>query len=356
MAEDDQPEDEAAGWEAISAALALLYPDQEPKHVAPIIRSILGGPDPLDGISAFRRIEPLPHWHFIGYGLTELYGKDWDDPERSGFGFELTFRLACDPADEDPPIWAFSLLQNVARYVFQSGNVLKDGDWMNANGPIAADTETALRSLAFVFDPELPPIETPHGRVEFVQLVGLTLDEEAAAKRWQTRRLLDALLAHMPLWITDISRDSLLDRPDVEAQVRTGSARDGASTGALFTEVLHWSAQKSFLRPATFVVALGAAQVEELLLLLSLRLPFGRELQMFGPDSVVVFAPGETDALAEQDGALRVQLSPNSVEAVRGALRPVAGRYVVPGLKGVAWDVRQTQIRDSSGTVVQTIG
>lgn len=356
MATDDRPEDSAPGWDAIDAALAPLYPDREPRHVAPIIRYTLGGPDPLDGISAWKRLEPLPHWHFVSYGLTELYGKDWDDPERSGFGFELTFRLACDAADEDQPMWAFSLMQNIARYVFQSGNVLKDGDWMNANGPIALDRETALRSLAFVSDPELPPIETPHGQVEFIQLVGLTLDEEAAAKRWQTPRLLDALLAHMPLWITDISRASLLDRPDVEEQVRTGTARDGSSTGALFTEVLHWSAQKSFLRPATIVVAIGAGQIEEFLLLLSLRLPFGREMRMFGPDATVVFAPGETDALAEQDGALRVQLSPASVDAIGRALRPVAGRYEVPGLKGIAWDVRQTQIRDASGALVQTIG
>ncbi|HEX8654306.1 MAG TPA: suppressor of fused domain protein [Allosphingosinicella sp.] len=356
MTQDDPPEDAAPGWDAIDAALASLYPDQKPRHVAPFIRRILGGPDPLDGISAWKRDEPTPHWHFVSYGLTELYTKDWDDPERSGFGFELTFRLARDAAEDEPPMWPFSLLQNIARYVFESGNVIDDGHWMNANGPIARDNETSLRSLAFVTDPELGSIGTPHGRVAFIQIVGLTLDEEAAAKRWQTPRLLDTLLPHMPLWVTDLSRGSLIDRPDVKRQIEEGAAREGSSTGALFTEKLGWSAQKPFFRSAIIVVELGAGQVEELLLLLALRLPFGRELRLFGPETSIAFVPGAADSVAEEDGGLRVQLAPASVESIRAVLRPARGRYQVPGLEGLAWDVRPTLIRDASGAVVETIG
>ena len=356
MTIDDLPDDEATGWEAIDAAFARLYPGQQPKHVGTLVRWSLGGPDPLDGLSARKRLEPRPHWHFVSYGLTELYRKEWDDPERSGFGFELTFRLACAPSDEDPPMWAFSLMQNLARYVFQSGNLLRDGDWMSANGPIARDTETLLRSLTFVADPEVPPIDTPNGRVAFIQMVGLTLDEETAAKTWQTRKLLEAMQPYMPLWVTDLARGSLLDQPDVERAVREGMARDGSSTGALFTETLRWSVRKSFLKAALHVVELGAGQIEELLLHLALRLPFGRELRMIGPDARIVFAPDEADALVEQEGALRVQLSSASLEALRSTLRPVAGHYQIPGLKGVAWEVRQTLIRDANGNLVETIG
>src|SRR5262245_16129374 len=112
----------APGWDAIEAAFRPIYGDQEPKHYGTIIRASLGGPDPLDGISAYKRDDGSPHWHFVSLGLTELYSKETDDPKVSGYGFELTFRLACRPDDKDPPIWALNLLQNLARHVFQSGN------------------------------------------------------------------------------------------------------------------------------------------------------------------------------------------------------------------------------------------
>jgi hypothetical protein len=356
MAPDDTIDDSSPGWDAISAAVAPLYPDQEPKHVGTLIKWMLGGPDPLDGISAWKRLLPVPHWHFVSYGLTELYGKDCEDPAVSGFGFELTFRLACDPAEENPPIWAFSLMQNLARYVFESGNTLNHGEWMNANGPIAQGTETLLHSLAFVSDPELPAIDTPHGRVAFIQIVGLTLDEEAAAKRWEPPKLLDAVLPYMPLWTTDLSRGSLMDRAEVREQAEAGIARDGSSTGMLFMPALAWSAQRRLLRPAIITVRLGAAHVAELLLLLSLRLPFGRELRLAGSQAAITFAPGETDALSEQDGALRILLSPASLEAMQATLLPKAGTYRVPNLGGIEWEVEQTHIRDAAGRKVRTVG
>lgn len=32
-------------------------------------------------------------WHFVGYGLSDLYGRQGDDPDYSGFGVEYTLRL-----------------------------------------------------------------------------------------------------------------------------------------------------------------------------------------------------------------------------------------------------------------------
>ncbi|KAG1244126.1 hypothetical protein G6F66_015670 [Rhizopus arrhizus] len=49
-----------------------------------------------------------------------------------------------------------NLLQNLARYVFGSGNVFEDGHHLNANGPIALETGTRLCHLAFIADPQLP--------------------------------------------------------------------------------------------------------------------------------------------------------------------------------------------------------
>ncbi|WP_202049574.1 suppressor of fused domain protein [Sphingomonas sp. So64.6b] len=278
--QDTLQDDSAPGWDAITAAFAPLYPDQEPRHYGTLVRWMMGGQDPLDGISAWKRLDPVPHWHFVGYGLSELYDKASDDPAFSGYGLELTFRLACDPAETEPPAWALNLLQNLARYVYQSGNVFEDGHWMNLNGPIALGTDTLIGSLAFVFDPEVPPIETPHGRVAFIQVVGLTVDEEAAGKRWNARKMLDIFLPHMPLWITDVSRASLLDQPEIRAALDAGSARDGSSTGMLFNDALGWTRQSRLLRADLTTITIGAGHVENIVALLRLRLPFGNPLRL----------------------------------------------------------------------------
>lgn len=353
---DQQSEDAPTiGWDAINAALEPLYAEQEPRHVAPVIPAILGGQDPLDGISAWKRLHPIPHWHFVSYGLSELYDKESDIADVSGFGFELTFRLACEPDQADPPAWAFSLMQNLARYVVHSGNVLRDGEWMNANGPIALETDTLLRSLAFIHDPELPPIDTPHGRVEFIQIVGMTLDEEAALKRWQTRKLLETLLPHMPLWTTDLSRPSLLDAPGVRETVVAGTAQDGSSTGLLFTPVLAWKPEKRILGPATIVISMGASQVEDFASLLALRLPHGNPVHLASNEANVLFAPGDGDGLSEVEGALRVELTSATTLAFARTLQPIAGSYAVPGF-GLRFDVQRSLIRDASGNIIRTVG
>jgi suppressor of fused len=356
MTEDEPRDDLAPGWEAIDGALAPLYPGQEPRHVGPLIKWMMGGPDPLDGISAWKRADPVPHWHFVSYGLSELYRKESENAAISGWGFELTFRLTCDAAGEAPPAWAFSLMQNLARYVFQSGNVLGDGEWMDTNGPIALETDTRLQALAFINDPELPSIETPNGGVTFVQIVGLTLDEMEAGKQWRTRGLLDALSPYMPLWTTDLSRASLLDRPGVRAAVEAGKARDGSSMGMVFVPAIGWSAGSAPLESPAIVIRLGAGHVEELLQSLALRLPFGRDLLLVGSDQAIGFAPGEPVSVSEQGSELRVALTPAALDAVRATLRPEIGDYRVPAIPGIVWEVEQTIIRDAAGNLVRTIG
>ncbi|CAM3991576.1 suppressor of fused domain protein [Nocardia ninae] len=210
---------EAPGWNAIDGALRPLYGDIEPFHWATDHRWSLGGPDPLDGISAYSRTEPVPHWHYVSYGMTELYEKEWDNPEKSGWGFEFTFRLVRKPADTEPPVWPANFLQNLARYVFQSGKWFEPGHTIKANGPIAADRpNSGIRAVGFTVDPELGTIETPHGSMRFLQLVGLTMPEYRAAQGGKALELLAELAPRLPLYVTDIDRDPLVAEPKPQAQ------------------------------------------------------------------------------------------------------------------------------------------
>ncbi len=341
------------GWDAINAGLAALYPGQEPKHFGTALPYTLGGNDPLDGISVYWAESPRPHWHYVTYGFSELYDKQSDDAADSGYGFELTFRLAVAPgqgADDAPPVWPMNLLQNLARYVFSSGNVFEAGHHLDANGPIALDTDTVLRHLALVEDPQLPPRDTPNGRVRFLQIVGLADDEMAAVRRWSTQGVLDALLPAMPLWITDLQRGSLLADPALAAQVEAGSARDGSTTGLLFLETLDWEAQGDSVE-----LVLGAGQVPGVLELLPLRLDHGHALTLLNAQRSWRFELGEVDQLEIEAETARCVLSPATLRALLDHLHAQRGVYPLPGGR-LQIRVEPTQLRDAQDNVVRTVG
>ena len=145
-----------------------LIPRSGGVYYGTLIPYTLGGGDPLDGVEIWKSERGVPHWHYITYGFTELYEKESGDPDESGYGFELTFRLKRG-LEEAPPVWPVSLLQNLARYVFSSGNTFGLGHHINCNGPIALETDTQLTALGFCMDPELGELDTPNGHFTFLQ-------------------------------------------------------------------------------------------------------------------------------------------------------------------------------------------
>lgn len=349
-------EDDAPGWSAIDASLASLYSDQAPQHMGTALNYRLGGSDPLDGISAYYRAHPVPHWHYVTYGFSELYDKEQDDAEVSGYGFELTFRLRAQAGATEAPRWVFSLLQNLARYVFKTGNVFRPGETMPANGPIALDTDTRIWSMAMTSDPELPALETANGRLEFIQVVGLTLEEENAAKQWSPQLVLDALLPRMPLWITDLDRGSLLDDPALAAQVKAGIERDGSGTGFLYTDLLGVELRRRLLRTPRIEITLGARQVDELRALLPLRIPFGRPFLLAGRDWLLQFEPGDTSGVTVHDDRVVITMTPECAQDFAHTMRAQAGDYELAQLPTVSWVVQATSIRDADGNIVSTVG
>lgn len=202
-------EDDAVGWLEIDKQFDRLYPNQEPKHFAPAINYMLGGEHPLDGVSIYESKKQTDHFHFVTYGFSELYyNEEKLESEFSKWGFELTFRLKPFAGDSENPAWAVALLQNIAKYVFNSGNWFEEFHYMPANGPIRLDTETEITGLLFVTDPEVEKIETPHGEVTFLQIVGITTAEFDDIKegRRTVEEIVNELKENNPLLITDLTR------------------------------------------------------------------------------------------------------------------------------------------------------
>jgi Suppressor of fused protein (SUFU) len=202
--------EDVPGWNAIDARLAEFYPGVEPEHFGTIIKYMLGGPDPLDGISRYNsKSGGIPHQHIVSYGFSELYyNEEAAGQDFSKYGFELTFRLKPFAADIKENIWPGNLMQNLARYVFESGNWFDDYHWMPANGPIRSDTDTLITGLIFIIDPELGIIDTPHGNIQFLQIVGVTDDEIIAIKDKSitAQEVIKRLRKDNPFLITDLER------------------------------------------------------------------------------------------------------------------------------------------------------
>ena len=350
----------APGWDAIGAAFEAIYRGQEPLHWGTVISWGLGGKEPLDGISAYVRGGDNPHWHFVTYGLSELYAKESTDPAVSGYGIEFTFRLRSKPGEKTPPNWALNFLQNVARYVFQTGNAFRAGDYMDLNSPIALDEDTAICAIMLVQAPEVPPIDTPNGRVEFLQIAGITLDELKAIKAWHTREFAALAAKHMPLLVTDLRRASLMNDPEFAASVAQGIARDGSSTGLLFADRVAWQAGDGpGNRPLH--ITLGATAAGEAAAVLPGRVPFGRELTLLSSSHAVAFAPGKSCSWTYSEGGsaskVRVTLTPEAANALTQSLQlQQRGLYRIAGFPALTVEVEPSQIKDAQGNVVRVIG
>ncbi|MVT12372.1 suppressor of fused domain protein [Chitinophaga tropicalis] len=203
--------DDAVGWLAIDKQLETIYGKQEPRHYAPPLHFIVGGEDPIDGISIYDSNKQEFHRHMVSYGMSELYyNEEKVGDEFSKWGFEFTFRLKPFEGDEGDPLWASQVMNNLARYVFNSKRWFEPYHFIPANGPIRLETATDITGVAFVPDPELGVINTPHGEVTFLQMVGLTSREVerllANPKTTEVEKLIDEMRKTNPLLITDLDR------------------------------------------------------------------------------------------------------------------------------------------------------
>ncbi len=347
----------AVGWDAIDQALAKVYGDQEPMHYGTMIPYSLGGQDPLDGISAYKSESPFPHWHFVTYGFSELYEKELENKEYSGYGFELTFRLVRHENEEEPPAWALNLLQNMGRYVFNSGNVFRKGDYLDANGPICLDADTQLTALAFTHDPELAEMDTPNGRMEFIQMVGISGDELEAMQTWNTLGVLEAGIEQIPSYITDLTRPSLLQNPKVQEAVERGIEEEGSNTGFLFVDQLAWEkGKKGWFNKQSNVMQLGAKQAEVISKLLRGRILKNKNLSLVGQQITILFKADDQVGYHVTEQEVTITLNKDAVEELSQKLVPQEGQFTISTLAGVSFQILKTHIKNQEGAVVKTIG
>lgn len=196
-----EPPPPAPGWDSIEKAFARLYPGQKPRHWAHNgvhrMHDLQNPPEnPLDGVSIY---DGGAFWHYVGFGLSDLYAKeskgDW-----SGFGYELTFRLAKAGTEQDPPLWPIDVLISLARAQF-AGSDFAPGHTVKT-GPIDGGSETRLTALLLVEDPGFELQDTPHGKLAFLQLVGIEAETRERALRVGSAEIIAELRVRDPELVT----------------------------------------------------------------------------------------------------------------------------------------------------------
>lgn len=344
------------GRDAIDAALRRVYGPAEPVYLRPVLPWSLGGPDPLDGIAVHRADGPPPHWHLISYGLTELAGKETDDEARSGYGFELTLRVPRAPDEASPPEWALHRLQGLARYVVDTLTPFGAGHTMDLNGPLA--NASALTAVAFTLDPQLAPIDTPNGRVEFLQVVGLTRDELELAQSWDTGKLLGELARDRgPLLPTDLERESFLADAARRERIIARVLSEGSSQSSAFVHGLAWEVDDGDDDDDRARLVLGAIAVGSLRRMLAGRTLHGRTFLLEGDREVVVVEPSaDGPSWSIEDEVMVLRLDPPTARAMLDDLSPRRGTFSWSRLPGLQLVVRPTRITGPRGEVIETIG
>lgn len=201
-----------SGFDAIESAMLSLYPTQtNPLHYATMINWSLGGNDPLDGVSIY---ETDDFYHFVTFGFSELYEKESKNLEYSGFGFELTLKLQKSPdVDEFELKNMVGVLQGLARYIFADGAVFSPYEYIYTGQKNGIDQHGKSKLTGFFTLPSsLGVLNTPNGKVEFVELLGMTNHELLQAyEKKATRAEIEALVHQYNLQnvYTNLSRDDL---------------------------------------------------------------------------------------------------------------------------------------------------
>ena len=124
-----------------------------------------------------------------------------DDPNSESFGGAVALH---------EPFWAISLMQNLAKYVYKSKKWFEAYHFIPSNSPLRLNADTKLVGVAFAPDTVLGGIDTPNGRVELLQMVGITqreldwLREDPTTQRVES--LIDMMRKDNPLLITNLKR------------------------------------------------------------------------------------------------------------------------------------------------------
>jgi hypothetical protein len=303
--------EQAPGFKAIKKTLVDFYGTKEEEFFF-----AEGNEDPLEGVSVYRSTAETPHWHYISFGFSDLEEKESESRDLSGYGFELTFRLEMKETEKTPPSWPSHLLNDLAREVFQMGNRMQAGSHMALSQPLESDCDTKLHAITIALDSELGTIKTVNGKIQFLQVVALTLDELDLLKRWGKDKFLETAKSRIgQLLITQMRRKSLCDDRSIARELEEGATKGGGS-GTIDCPSAEWF----FMTRAS--ICLPQSIIDDFKKQLTERLSSGAELTIRGSECKIVFRNAREPSFSIEDSDLIIELPSPAAKALAEKLTP----------------------------------
>lgn len=332
------------GESTIEQALLEAYPGSAP------VRFALEERERLDfaGCLALRVEKPVPHWVVVSRGFTELGEKVEEDPEVSGWGFELTCRL---PARTEEPDfgWILGWMQSISVQLSEKVSTLEPYQHLPVWRPRSEDE---LAAVVVVDDAELRPTRSQNGYFTFLQMVGITAGEHQALDDWDARGVVNLIRQRDPLLLTDARRASYLRDPTFARAVEDGREREGSSKGVHHNVAMFWIAT-----PQEIQIHLSVEAARIVKAAMKARLAHGNPMHLFGERRRIVRADGSLAVRAQlnvvlypEKGRSEIALGDDGSKtcAVRVSadaraelvnMPDAPGSYVFPKLEGVRFVV-----------------
>ena len=186
------------------------YKNIEAEYYRPLISAELGGDFLLDSVVLYKTKETI---EFVTLGFSDVAEKEIENGEYSGYGFELAVKLNIKDMNEDNISKECnnicSIFNYLAGYVFESGKVFKENQYIYTGQTQGIDAERKSALTGFVITAhKAGTVDTVNGKVKILQLTGMTDNELKAVidKKIEVYKLLDMIKTD----ITDYSRKSVI--------------------------------------------------------------------------------------------------------------------------------------------------
>ncbi|MDF0480671.1 suppressor of fused domain protein [Vagococcus sp. PNs007] len=166
----------APGLDAIEKRLSKVYPLITPIYISiPVEKR---AKSPIEGFRIYHVNNE--YFHIVSLGMSELYSKKAAFSSRySKYGYEMTAKLKVDTVEE-----CYWLLDKMIEYGEHTKNTecyfIEDEVLSSNNKPFSS--EMHYTTCIVSEDPLLGKLETIHGEVQFLQLVGATEKDVCAIK------------------------------------------------------------------------------------------------------------------------------------------------------------------------------
>jgi hypothetical protein len=185
----------------------------------------------------------------------------------------------------------------------------------------------------------------------------VTADEELAIKRWNAEGMLDLFRAELPVLWTDLDRQSILTRPNVQARIDRGIREEGSSTAALFVPEVRCDPDPARAgQPARHTLSLGANQAGDCGLILAARLLHELPFTVIGKSGAIDFEPAVACGIQKDGETTSTLLTPEAVEELSRALGPNETSITLTSFPELRIAVHKSEISDASGKVIRVVG